>query len=82
MDMSPKIARLLAEIGLQKRRSASTVVLPAIGVFAAGAVIGGLLGLLFAPSAGKKTRDEVISRLRARLHLDENDRGTDQNATA
>lgn len=56
--------RLLGELGLEKRRSAGDYLLPALGVFAAGAVVGGLLGLLFAPSSGRDLRAEIERKLR------------------
>ena len=55
--------RLLSELGLEKRRSAGDYVLPAIGVFAAGVVVGGVLGLLLAPSSGRDLRVAIEKRV-------------------
>ena len=64
-EMFPhNIERLLGELGLQKRRSAADYILPAVGVFAAGAIVGGILGLLFAPSSGRELRGQINDRLR------------------
>lgn len=63
--MSQNLERLLGELGLEKRRSAGDYLLPALGVFAAGAVVGGLLGLLFAPKSGRELRGEIEKKLRS-----------------
>lgn len=68
-DIIPAIPRnfeqLLADIGLQKRQSAASYVLPVMGVFAAGALVGGLLGLLLAPSSGTELRSDLSKKLRS-----------------
>jgi len=67
-DMIPAIPRsldqLLAEFGLEKRHSGASYVMPVIGIFAAGALVGGLLGLLLAPSSGSKLRSDINRKLR------------------
>ncbi len=61
------VEHLLGQLGLQKRESAGHYLVPAIGVFAAGAIIGGLLGLLFAPSSGRELRGQIERKLRPSL---------------
>ena len=58
------VDRLLSELGLQRRESAGHYIIPALGVFAAGAVVGGLLGLLLAPSSGRELRGQIEKKLR------------------
>lgn len=71
--------RLLGEIGLEKRRTAGDYLWPALGVFAAGAVVGGLLGLLFAPSSGRELRSRIDRKLRpAHDHEPARDRADSQ----
>lgn len=55
---------LLAELGLEKRRSAGHYVVPGLGIFAAGALVGGLLALLLAPSSGRELRGQIEKKLR------------------
>lgn len=64
---------LLAHMGLQRRSSAAEYVLPALGVFGAGLLVGAGLGLLFAPKPGNELRQELgesagsyMNRLRRR----------------
>ena len=61
--MSHNLERLLGELGLERRRSGSDFLLPALGVFAAGAIVGGVLGLLLAPSSGRELRSEIEKKL-------------------
>ena len=37
-----------------------------IGAFLGGAVVGGVLGILFAPEEGEKTREKIVEALRKR----------------
>ncbi len=57
---------LLNAIGLETRRTATDYVLPALGVFGAGLLVGAGLGLLFAPKSGKEIRGNLRGRLRER----------------
>lgn len=56
-----KISRddVLGAIGLQTRRSAADMVIPALGLFGVGLVVGAGLGLLFAPKTGAQTREVI-----------------------
>ncbi len=49
-------------IGLARRRSMIGLFLPAIGLLAAGAAIGAGVGLAFAPSSGRRLRQDVGGR--------------------
>lgn len=55
--------RMLERLGLQHKRSASDMLLPALGIFGAGVAAGAVLGLLFAPRRGEETRTEIVHRL-------------------
>jgi hypothetical protein len=57
------VDRLLDRMGLQYKQSAQDVVLPALGIFAAGLAVGATLGLLFAPKPGAEVRQGVRRRL-------------------
>ena len=57
------VDRLLDRMGLQYKQSAQDVVLPALGIFAAGLAVGATLGLLFAPKPGTEIRRGVRNRL-------------------
>jgi hypothetical protein len=50
-------------LGLARRRSAMGMVLPAVGLLAVGAILGAGLGLVFAPSSGRRLREDVGGRL-------------------
>ena len=55
--------RLLERLGLEHKRSTMEIVLPAIGIFAAGVTVGALLGVMFAPKRGEDLRTDVRHRL-------------------
>jgi hypothetical protein len=61
MDASHAIEKLLAELGLQRQRSAVDYFWPALGLFAAGAVLGGAVALLIVPKAANEPRKPVSS---------------------
>ena len=54
---------VLRLVGLARRRSALGVILPALGLLAAGAAIGAGAGLAFAPSSGRRLRQDVGGKL-------------------
>ena len=58
---------LLNAIGLETRRTATDYVLPALGVFGAGLLVGAGLGLLFAPKSGRELRGSLRGRARETL---------------
>jgi|SRR5450755_4148898 YtxH-like protein len=53
---------ILGALGLQ-RQGSSDVVLPAVGAFVVGGLIGAGIALLFAPKAGKELRRELGQRV-------------------
>jgi hypothetical protein len=50
-------------VGLERRRSALAMVLPALGLFTLAAGIGAAAGLMLAPSSGRHLRREMGERL-------------------
>jgi hypothetical protein len=55
--------RALYSIGLERRRRASDLVLPVLGMFGTGMLIGAGIGLLFAPRRGAELREHVGRRV-------------------
>ncbi len=53
---------VLELIGLERRRSFFSSAVPALAFMAAGAAIGAGIGLMFAPSSGRRLRQEVGDR--------------------
>lgn len=67
MDIKDTLGRLtkddaLAAIGLETRKSVMEYVWPAMGLFAAGLVVGAGLGLVFAPKSGRELRGDIGDR--------------------
>jgi hypothetical protein len=54
---------LLRMVGLETRRSAADYLMPALGLFGAGLVVGAGLGLLLAPKSGREIRGELTERM-------------------
>jgi hypothetical protein len=54
---------LLEWVGLQTKRDAMDWILPALGVFGAGLVVGAGLGLLLAPKPGRELREDLKHRV-------------------
>jgi len=50
---------ILAALGLQSSKSAAEYVLPVLGIFSAGILVGIGVGLLAAPKAGEELRREI-----------------------
>ncbi len=50
---------ILATIGLQTKKSLSDYLLPALGIFGVGIMVGSGIALLFAPKAGAELRGEL-----------------------
>lgn len=59
---------ILAALGLERRRTALDVLLPAVGVFAAGLVVGGGIALMFAPKSGRETRRQLKGKASELTH--------------
>ncbi len=57
---------VLAALGLQTRRTAGDYLLPALGIFGVGLLVGAGIGLLFAPKPGAEIRHQIGSRIRRR----------------
>jgi hypothetical protein len=60
---------VLSSMGLVRRRSPAMYVAPMIGLVALGAAVGGVIGLLMAPTWGRRARqlvDNSVKRLRAK----------------
>ena len=68
---------VLSALGLQTRRSTGEYLLPALGIFGVGLLVGAGIGLLFAPKAGTDLRQQIGSRIRRRRAVDESDQGID-----
>jgi len=50
---------VLNAMGLASRKHAGDYVLPALGIFGAGMLVGAGLGLLFAPKPGREIRHDI-----------------------
>jgi hypothetical protein len=50
---------ILGRIGLQQRRSAMRFVLPSLGIFVGGALVGAVAGVLLAPRSGEQMRRQL-----------------------
>jgi hypothetical protein len=73
MSIFKTLRQLRRSIGLEPA-SAADFILPAVGVLAVGIVAGAAVALLFAPTTGKKLREEMdhkLTDLRSRLMLQE-----------
>jgi hypothetical protein len=54
---------VLELVGLARRRPLINVILPTVGLIALGAAVGAGVGLMFAPSSGRRLRKDVGDRL-------------------
>lgn len=53
---------ILKSIGLEVRRTPTDYVLPALGVFGAGLLVGAGIGILLAPKSGNELRSDIRHR--------------------
>ncbi|MBC7793754.1 MAG: YtxH domain-containing protein [Clostridia bacterium] len=53
---------ILKAIGLERTSSSLTSMLPTLGGFGIGILVGAALGLAFAPKTGSETRTELADR--------------------
>lgn len=54
---------VLGLVGLQSRRGMVDVLLPSLGIFSVGLLVGAGVGLLLAPKSGQELREDLRSRL-------------------
>lgn len=57
---------LLEGLGLQLRSSPADWILPTVGIFSVGILVGAGLGLILAPKSGREIRDDLRSRLQGK----------------
>ncbi|MGA9521778.1 MAG: hypothetical protein WBV82_09950 [Myxococcaceae bacterium] len=67
-DLRKQLAHLekddiLKLFNVEERRTAVDYIVPAVGVFSVGVLVGAGLGLLLAPKPGRELREELRSRL-------------------
>ena len=65
---------ILGALGLETRKATVDYVLPALGVFGAGLVVGAGLGVLFAPKTGSELRANIgrkVNRIGRRVNEEE-----------
>ncbi|MGC4114408.1 MAG: YtxH domain-containing protein [Myxococcales bacterium] len=56
---------LLAAMGLQRKSTAMDWIVPGLGLFAVGILVGAGMGLLFAPKSGAQLRSDLADKLSA-----------------
>jgi hypothetical protein len=61
---------LLHMIGLERRREATDWLLPTLGAFSVGMLVGAGIGLLLAPKPGAELRSDLRNRLQQGGSLD------------
>ena len=59
---------ILAALGLQRRQSSLEALLPAVGIFAAGLVVGTGVALMLAPKSGREMRREIKGKASELTH--------------
>ncbi|MFN8602355.1 MAG: YtxH domain-containing protein [Candidatus Binatia bacterium] len=59
----PSADEVLRSIGLQRARGSSGEMLGGVAVFGAGLLVGAGLALLFAPSSGAETREQIGAKV-------------------
>lgn len=56
---------ILRMLGVEQRRTAMDVVMPAIGLFSVGLLVGAGLGLMLAPKSGRELRSDLRQRMQS-----------------
>jgi hypothetical protein len=56
---------LLNLIGLQTKRTTVDWILPTLGIFGVGVLVGAGIGMLLAPKPGRELREDLRNRLQA-----------------
>jgi gas vesicle protein len=67
---------MLARLGLQTKTTTADFLLPALGVFSVGALVGAGVALLVAPKAGNEVRQDIrrtAAKLSARVRRNRDD---------
>ncbi len=57
------VSNVLDRLGFEPKREPQDYILPAIGIFSAGLVVGAAFGVLFAPKRGDELRGDIRHRL-------------------
>lgn len=58
-----KLNDVLGAVGLQRRSRPMEMVLPAMGLFAAGVAVGCGIGLMLAPKSGAQLRQQLVGKV-------------------
>ena len=72
---------VLGALGLQTRRTTVDYLLPALGIFGVGVLVGASLGMLFAPKPGAELRHQIGDRVRRRRHPEEEEESLEPDVT-
>ena len=59
---------ILEALGLERRHEGLATVIPTLGIFSVGILVGAALGLAFAPKAGTDLRTDVTGRFNDLKH--------------
>jgi len=79
--------RVLDALGLESKPATTDFILPALGIFGAGLIVGAIVGLMVAPKPGEELRQDIRTKagdlshkiqdgtqgIRQRLHRGDNE---------
>jgi hypothetical protein len=54
---------LLGLVGLETKTTFGEMILPTLGIFSLGVIVGAAAGLVFAPAKGEETRETLRNRI-------------------
>lgn len=54
---------LLNLVGLETKSTFGSMILPTLGIFSLGVIVGAAAGLVFAPAKGEETRETLKNRI-------------------